>query len=65
MSPDSRRRKLKSPYEKWHRKLREFAGNVELDPVLAARNEFLRLENMPWQLRNACGSASVNGRISP
>lgn len=37
--------RLRSPYKKWYRKLCNFAGQVELDPVLVARNEFLRLEN--------------------
>lgn len=46
MSSGTSRRKLKSPYEKWHRKLQAFAGKVELDSALVARNEFLRLENM-------------------
>lgn len=46
MNSGTSRRKLKSPYEKWHRKLQAFAAKVELDSALVARNEFLRLENM-------------------
>ena len=38
--------KLKNPYHKWYRKLRNFTKNIKLDPELVARNEFLRLENM-------------------
>lgn len=38
--------KLKNPYRKWYRKLRNFTEDIKLDPELVARNEFLRQENM-------------------
>ena len=38
--------RLKNPYQKWYRKLRNFTEDIEFDPELVARNEFLRLENM-------------------
>ncbi len=38
--------RLRNPYAVLHRKLTEFASSAELDPELAARNEFLRLENL-------------------
>jgi|GEM_PF-1092026 len=36
----------KNPYAPLHQKLIDFASNAELDSELAARNEFLRLENL-------------------
>ena len=36
----------RNPYKPLHEKLVNFAASSELDPELAARNEYLRLENM-------------------
>ena len=38
--------KMKNPYMKWYRELRNFTKKIELDPELIDRNEFLRLENI-------------------